>query len=66
MNIQFNLTNCDKEPIHTPGAILPHGSMLVVDGDLCEILQAAGETFGLLGRALDALLGQRLETFAAA
>jgi light-regulated signal transduction histidine kinase (bacteriophytochrome) len=62
MNIQFDLTNCDKEPIHTPGTILPHGVMLVIDGDLGEIQQAAGETFGLLGRALDALLGRRLET----
>lgn len=62
MNIQFDLTNCDKEPIHSPGAILPHGAMLVIDGDSCEILQAAGETLGLLGRPLEALLGQKAET----
>ena len=42
MNIQFDLTNCDKEPIRTPGAILPHGAMLVLDCDTYEILQAAG------------------------
>ena len=26
-----DLTNCDREPIHIPGAILPHGAMIVVD-----------------------------------
>src|ERR1700750_2901863 len=62
MSIQGDLTNCDKEPIHTPGAILPHGAMLVLHCDTYEILQAAGDTSGLLGRPLDALLEQRLET----
>lgn len=62
MNVQLNLTNCDREPIHTPGAILPHGAMLVLDCDTYEILQAAGETSGLLGRPLDTLLGQTPET----
>jgi two-component system, chemotaxis family, sensor kinase Cph1 len=62
MNIQFDLTNCDKEPIHIPGAILPHGAMLVLDCDTYEILQAAGETSGLLGRPLEQLLGQKPET----
>ena len=27
----IDLTNCDKEPIHIPGSIQPHGSMIVVD-----------------------------------
>ena len=62
MNIQFDLTNCDKEPIRTPGAILPHGAMLVLDCDTYEISQAAGETLDLLGRPLDELLGQKPET----
>ena len=26
-----DLTACDREPIHIPGAIQPHGLMLVVD-----------------------------------
>lgn len=28
---QVDLTNCDREPIHIPGSIQPHGAMLVVD-----------------------------------
>ena len=51
-------TNCDREPIHIPGAILPHGALLVLDADTLEILQAAGDTSGLLGVPLQALLGQ--------
>lgn len=27
----INLTNCDREPIHIPGSIQPHGAMLVLD-----------------------------------
>jgi chemotaxis family two-component system sensor kinase Cph1 len=52
-----DITNCDREPIHIPGAILPHGAMLVLDADTLEVLQAAGNTEGLLGVSLEALLG---------
>ncbi len=52
-----DLTTCDREPIHIPGHILPHGAMLVLDGHAQEILQAAGDTMGLLGVKLEALLG---------
>ena len=55
---QIDITNCDREPIHIPGAILPHGAMLVLDGETLEVLQAAGDTHGLLGKPLAALLGQ--------
>lgn len=55
---ETDLTNCDREPIHMPGAILPHGAMLVLDGDTFEILQAAGDTQGLLGASLHDLVGQ--------
>ncbi|MBC7431695.1 MAG: hypothetical protein H7345_06460, partial [Rubritepida sp.] len=54
-------TNCDREPIHIPGAILPHGVMLVLDAKSFEILQAAGDTSGLLGMPAEALLGQSVE-----
>jgi two-component system, chemotaxis family, sensor kinase Cph1 len=44
-----DLTNCDREPIHIPGAIQPHGVLLVVEPASEEILQAAGDIKGLLG-----------------
>ena len=53
-----DVTNCDREPIHIPGAILPHGAMLVLDADTLEVLQAAGDTSRLLGVPLADLLGQ--------
>jgi light-regulated signal transduction histidine kinase (bacteriophytochrome) len=53
-----DLTNCDREPIHIPGAILPHGAMLVLEDETLEILQLAGDVTGLLGVPGDALLGQ--------
>lgn len=55
-----DLTNCDREAIHIPGAILPHGAMLVLDEDSLEVLQVAGDTVGLIGHEQVALLGARL------
>lgn len=57
---EANLTNCDREPIHIPGAILPHGAMLVMNADDLTVVQAAGDVSGLLGIELDALLGKSL------
>ncbi|TDH59091.1 GAF domain-containing protein [Dankookia rubra] len=45
----IDLTICDQEPIHIPGAIQPHGVLLVIDPVSEKILQVAGDTDGLLG-----------------
>ncbi len=58
-----DITNCDREPIHIPGAILPHGVLLVLDIDTLEVLQAAGDLPGLLGTSLKALVGKHADTF---
>lgn len=61
-NLQrVNLTNCDREPIHIPGAILPHGAMLVLSPDTLEIVQVAGATQALLGHAAESLLGKNAD-----
>ena len=60
--VPVDVTNCDREPIHIPGAILPHGAMLVLDADTLEVLQAAGDTSRLLGVPLVELLGQSADT----
>jgi len=44
-----DLTSCDREPIHAPGAIQPHGVMLVIDRRDLAIRQFAGDTQFLLG-----------------
>ncbi|WP_295531964.1 HWE histidine kinase domain-containing protein [Novosphingobium sp. Chol11] len=59
---QVDLTNCDREPIHIPGAILPHGAMLVLESGTLRVLQAAGDTQGLLGRSIDALLDRPVDS----
>ena len=51
-------TNCEREPIHIPGAILPHGAMLVMDPETLEVLQVAGDTLGLIGLGQRELLGR--------
>ena len=58
--IAVDLTNCDREPIHIPGAILPHGAMLVADPATLTIEQVAGDTVGLLGKPAEALPGSSL------
>ena len=59
---QVDLTNCDREPIHVPGAILPHGAMLVLECDTLRVLQVAGNTAGLLGRPPAELLDRPIDT----
>lgn len=51
------LTLCDREAIHTPGAIQPHGALLALDRADFRIIQAGGDTEGLLGALPQALLG---------
>ena len=46
-----DLTNCDREPIHIPGSIQPHGIMLVVERDALAVAYAAGDVEGRLGAA---------------
>lgn len=54
-----DLTDCDREPIHIPGAIQPHGALVGLDAD--NIVRAAsGRTAELLGAEPKALLGRPL------
>lgn len=57
-----DLTNCDREPIHIPGAILPHGAMIVADPKSFRIEQVAGDLPGLLGRQAADCLGGSLDS----
>ena len=61
-----DLTLCDREPIHLPGSIQPHGMMLVADRGALRVSHAAGDVESRLGfvswegKALAALLGEAL------
>ena len=44
---EADLTTCDREPIHIPGSIQPHGVLLVLDRQTRTIEQVAGDTLTL-------------------
>ena len=63
---QVDLTNCDKEPIHIPGYIQPHGCLIAFDSAMRIALRYSencGEMLGLEGeingRSADDVLGAK-------
>lgn len=46
---QTDLSSCDREAIHIPGSIQPHGVLLVVNRKSLAIAQFAGASLQLLG-----------------
>ncbi|MET0440127.1 MAG: HWE histidine kinase domain-containing protein [Devosia sp.] len=61
---KVDLTNCDREPIHIPGSIQPHGCLIACDATASEVLRHslnAAEMLGVEGEIngtkLEALLG---------
>ena len=55
-----DLTNCDREPIHVPGTIQPHGALLSLRGPDLTIAQASANVAEHLGRSLHDVLGRPL------
>ena len=46
-----NLSNCDREPIHTPGSIQPHGFLFVLQPGTWKILGASATARDFLARS---------------
>ncbi|MDX6749659.1 histidine kinase dimerization/phosphoacceptor domain -containing protein [Geminicoccaceae bacterium 1502E] len=61
MSQPLDLSNCDREPIHIPGSIQPHGLLLVLDSVNGRILQLAGDPERILGMQAAELLGASIE-----
>ena len=55
-----DLTNCDREPIHIPNLIQPHGVLLAISPDEYEILQVSLNTQEMFGIEPQAMLNQPL------
>ncbi len=55
----MDITACDREPIHIPGAIQPHGLLLVVDTATGDVIAGAG---AIEERLAPEWLGQPLAT----
>jgi two-component system, chemotaxis family, sensor kinase Cph1 len=50
--MSIDVSECEREPIHVPGAIQPHGVLLVSDIGAFRILQVAGDTDRILGHSI--------------
>jgi chemotaxis family two-component system sensor kinase Cph1 len=57
-NVDFS--NCDRELVQYPGAVQPHGAMLVVDEPDYVVLQASANCERFLGRSPEQLLGRKI------
>ncbi len=60
-NEKIDLTNCDREPIHIPGSIQPHGVVLAIAEPSLKILQVSENAAELFGCAAADLLDETLE-----
>jgi chemotaxis family two-component system sensor kinase Cph1 len=58
--LKVDLTNCDKEPIHIPGHIQPHGFLLALNMRSLLIEKVTENIGSFTGIEPDALLGQPL------
>ena len=66
-----DVSACDREPIHRPGSIQPHGLVLVADAFTFKVIAGAGDIETLLapdwlGADLNDLLGQPVAAHLAA
>jgi light-regulated signal transduction histidine kinase (bacteriophytochrome) len=65
---RLDLNACDREPIHVPEAIQPHGLLLVVDRATLSVTRETGRikrvtgSESWIGRAIEGLLGDRITT----
>jgi light-regulated signal transduction histidine kinase (bacteriophytochrome) len=54
--------DCDREPIHVPGGIQPHGALLVINERSLTVTQASENLAEHTGVRVDQMLGQTLRT----
>ncbi|MGN6545794.1 MAG: ATP-binding protein [Aureliella sp.] len=55
-----DLTNCDREPIHTPGHVQPHGMLLALDPRSLTVVQWSTNALEVLQMSADELRGRHL------
>ena len=56
-----DLTECEREPIHIPGSIQPHGVLLVLNARDLSVVQASENTEDMLGVTAAQALGRPLD-----
>lgn len=63
--LEAALEACAREPVHTPGAIQPHGALIVMDEHLRQVRQVSANLESILGVCVDdglAMAPERLFT----
>jgi light-regulated signal transduction histidine kinase (bacteriophytochrome) len=58
--VRSGLTSCAREPIHLSGAVQPHGALVAFDPRTERVVQAGGNTAGLLGAPPSTLIGDTI------
>ena len=61
VSTEVNITNCDREPIHTIEQTQQHGVILVIDTTSKKIIQASENCLQLLGVAFSNIINQSLD-----
>ena len=59
-SVPIDLTNCDREPIHVPGAVQPYGVLLSLQAPALTILQISASALAMLGHSPVDVLGRPL------
>jgi light-regulated signal transduction histidine kinase (bacteriophytochrome)/CheY-like chemotaxis protein len=57
-----DLTNCDREPIHVPGSIQPHGCLIACDPEAVILRRHSVNLHAMLELGEETVTGRRLET----
>ncbi len=57
---RVDLTNCDREPVHIPGGIQPHGVLLVLKEPELTLLQVSENVQTMFGIAAQSVLNQHV------
>ena len=60
--VTTDITNCDREPIHIPGAIQPHGALVVFNIATATITHASENALVVLGISAAKLLGSPVKS----
>jgi light-regulated signal transduction histidine kinase (bacteriophytochrome) len=58
--VEIDLTTCDREPIHIPGSIQPHGALVSVAEPELTVLQASDNVSAFLGRTVAEVLNKKI------